>query len=158
MYAEWTCRHQFATKIKEEEEKSKQARNGGGRSSLGGGSNLETASLGCVLGAGQNYPIPKGGRDVIKDDFGGKLLSGRSRTSARVRVYPADVVLPADGFLPSADAVKTASARTLGCVCVDAHVRADASSSLPFSLPPLPSPPLPPLPPSPLLSARTRKK
>jgi hypothetical protein len=26
------------------------------------------------------------------------------RTSARVRIYPADAVLPADGFLPSADA------------------------------------------------------
>jgi hypothetical protein len=26
------------------------------------------------------------------------------RTSARVRVYPADAILPADGFLPSADA------------------------------------------------------
>jgi hypothetical protein len=34
------------------------------------------------------------------------------QTSARIRVYPANVVLPADGFLPSADAVKTASART----------------------------------------------
>jgi hypothetical protein len=34
------------------------------------------------------------------------------RTSARVRVYPADAVLSADGFLPSADAVKTASTRT----------------------------------------------
>jgi hypothetical protein len=34
------------------------------------------------------------------------------QTSARVRVYPADAVLPADGFLPSADAVETASART----------------------------------------------
>ena len=61
MYAKWTCRHQFATKIKEEEEKSKQAHNEGGGSSLGGGSNLETASSGCVLRAGQNYPTPKGG-------------------------------------------------------------------------------------------------
>jgi hypothetical protein len=34
------------------------------------------------------------------------------RTSARVRVYLADAVLPADGFLLSDDAVKTASART----------------------------------------------
>jgi hypothetical protein len=34
------------------------------------------------------------------------------RTSARVLVYPADAVLTADRFLPSADAVKTASART----------------------------------------------
>jgi hypothetical protein len=48
------------------------------------------------------------------------------RTSTRVRVYPVDAVLPVDGFLPSADAVKTASAWTLGCVRVDAHVRADA--------------------------------
>jgi hypothetical protein len=39
--------------------------------------------------------------------------------SARVRVYPGDAVLPADGFLPSADAVKTASVRTLGCVRAD---------------------------------------
>jgi hypothetical protein len=53
------------------------------------------------------------------------------RTSARVRVYPADAVLPVDGFLLSADAVKTASART--------------------HLPPLPSPSLPSPPPSPSL-------
>jgi hypothetical protein len=32
--------------------------------------------------------------------------SERPRTSARVRVYPADVVLPTDVFLPSADAVR----------------------------------------------------
>jgi hypothetical protein len=38
--------------------------------------------------------------------------SRRPRTSACVHVYPADAVLPADGFLPSANAVKTASART----------------------------------------------
>jgi hypothetical protein len=36
------------------------------------------------------------------------------RTSARIRVYPAD------GFLPSADAVKTASARTQPSVRADA--------------------------------------
>jgi hypothetical protein len=42
------------------------------------------------------------------------------RTSARVRVYPTDAVLPADGFLPSADAVKTASARTRPCIREDA--------------------------------------
>jgi hypothetical protein len=46
------------------------------------------------------------------------------RTSARVRVYPAD------GFLPSADAVKNASARTRPCVHTDKGVpsalRADA--------------------------------
>jgi hypothetical protein len=39
-------------------------------------------------------------RDVIKDDFGGKLPSGRPQTSARVRVYSTDAILPADGFLP----------------------------------------------------------
>jgi hypothetical protein len=33
------------------------------------------------------------------------------RTSTRIRVYPADTILPADGFLPSADAEKIASAR-----------------------------------------------
>jgi hypothetical protein len=54
------------------------------------------------------------------------------QTSARVRVYPADAVLPADGFLPSANAVKTGSVWTLECV------RADASPSpLPPSPPPL---------------------
>jgi hypothetical protein len=37
------------------------------------------------------------------------------RTSARIRIYPADAVLPTDGFLPSADA----SARTLGYVRAD---------------------------------------
>jgi hypothetical protein len=43
--------------------------------------------------------------DVIKDDFGGKLPSGRRtsadvvQTSAHVRVYPADAVLSADRFL-----------------------------------------------------------
>jgi hypothetical protein len=51
-------------------------------------------------------------RDVIKDDFGEKLPSGRPdvQTSARVRFYPTDAILPADGFLPSTDVVKTASA------------------------------------------------
>jgi hypothetical protein len=52
-------------------------------------------------------------RDVIKDDFGGKLLSGRPRASAftpRTRFYPAD-------------AVKTASARTQPSVRADARVR-----------------------------------
>jgi hypothetical protein len=34
------------------------------------------------------------------------------RTSARVRGYSADVVLPVDGFLPSEDSVKTAAVRT----------------------------------------------
>jgi hypothetical protein len=82
------------------------------------------------------------------------------QTSARIRVYPADAVFPADGFLPSADAVKTASAQPLKCVRADAAqrprghgrpVRAHVSPSLP-------SPPLPPLPPSPLLYTWTRKK
>jgi hypothetical protein len=88
------------------------------------------------------------------------------RTSARVRVYPADAVLPTDGFLPSADAVKIASARThsrphghervrvdapmsartLGCIRADAaqrprgHGRLRRRISLPsplLSLPPL---------------------
>jgi hypothetical protein len=63
------------------------------------------------------------------------------RTSARVCIYPADAILSADRFLPSADAVKTASTRTLG------WVRTDASTSPPLSLSLLP-PPLPPLPPS----------
>jgi hypothetical protein len=50
-------------------------------------------------------------RDVIKDDFGGKLPSGSPfRPDVRARpVYSADAVLPADGFLPSADAVKSVS-------------------------------------------------
>jgi hypothetical protein len=89
-------------------------------------------------------------------------------TSARVRIYPADVVLPADGFLPSADTVKTASVRTCPCPCGrwGASVRTPMSARKHF--PPLPSPslssplppspPLPLLPPSPLLSAWTRKK
>jgi hypothetical protein len=50
-------------------------------------------------------------RDVIKDDFGGKLPSGCPWTSARFRIYPADAVLPADRFLPTADAVQTVSTR-----------------------------------------------
>jgi hypothetical protein len=55
--------------------------------------------------------------------------------SARVCIYPVDAVLLVDGFLLSADAVKTASAWTRG-------VRADAFvPSLPS--PPFPSPPLP---------------
>jgi hypothetical protein len=33
------------------------------------------------------------------------------RTSAHVRVYPVDAVLPADGILPSVPTIKTASAR-----------------------------------------------
>jgi hypothetical protein len=41
------------------------------------------------------------------------------RTSARVHAYPTDTVLPADGFLPSADAVKTTSARMRQCVRAD---------------------------------------
>jgi hypothetical protein len=43
------------------------------------------------------------------------------RTSTCVRVYPADAVLPADGFLLSADAVKTASAQ-IRCVRADALI------------------------------------
>jgi hypothetical protein len=98
-------------------------------------------------------------KDVIKDDFGGKLPSGRSRTSSGrppASAYtPRTRFLSADGFLPSADSVKTASARTrksiradatmrlhgrtrvradtsasaqtLGCVRPDPHVRADAA-------------------------------
>jgi hypothetical protein len=65
-----------------------------------------TPSVDALAGRG------RGARDVIKDDFGGKLPSGRPQTSASVRVYPENAVLPADGFLPSADAVKIASART----------------------------------------------
>jgi hypothetical protein len=33
------------------------------------------------------------------------------QTSTRVRIYPADAVLPADEFLPCADAIKTACPR-----------------------------------------------
>jgi hypothetical protein len=69
-------------------------------------------------------------RDVIKDDFGENYRPDVIRTSARVRVYPADAVLPADKFLPSADAVKTASAGTLGCVCVDTSASARRQPSV----------------------------
>jgi hypothetical protein len=72
--------------------------------------------------------ICKAVRDVIEDDFGGKITV---RMSARIRVYPAD------GFLPSADAVKTASAQTRK------SVRADMSASARTHLPPFPSPSLP---------------
>jgi hypothetical protein len=44
------------------------------------------------------------------------------RTSAHVRVYPADAVLAVDGFLLSDDAVKTASARTQSSVRADALI------------------------------------
>jgi hypothetical protein len=44
------------------------------------------------------------------------------RTSARVRIYPADAVLSADGFLPSVDAVKTASTR-IRCVHADTNAK-----------------------------------
>jgi hypothetical protein len=58
--------------------------------------------------------------------------------SARIRVYPVDAILPADGFLPSAERGKNrvradaaqcahgrwcASARTLVCVRADAGLR-----------------------------------
>jgi hypothetical protein len=78
-------------------------------------------------------------RDVIKDDFGGKLPSGRPfRPDVRPRPRsPRGRDFTRRRVLPSADAVKTASART------QPSVRANAS----------PSPP-PPLP-APLLSART---
>jgi hypothetical protein len=56
------------------------------------------------------------------------------RTSARVRVYSADANLPADGFLPSTDAVKI---RPCGQWSASAQTH-----SFPPS-PPLPSPPLP---------------
>jgi hypothetical protein len=39
------------------------------------------------------------------------------RTSARVRVYPADAFLRVDGFLPSAPTVKNAFVRTRQCGC-----------------------------------------
>jgi hypothetical protein len=52
------------------------------------------------------------------------------RTSARVRVYPAD------GFLPSADVVKTVSARTRKYVCADVGVRASARARVPTDVGP----------------------
>jgi hypothetical protein len=91
-------------------------------------------------------------RDVIKDDFEGKLPSGRPfvRTSAHVRLYPAAAILPAYGFLQSADTVKTASART----------PMSARTHLP-PLPPFPSPlslpsHSPSLPPPPSLPSAVR--
>jgi hypothetical protein len=65
----------------------------------------------------QSSSSSRAARDVIKNDFGGKLPSGHP-FRPDVRVYPAD------GFLPSADAVKTASARMLVCVCVDTSASA----------------------------------
>jgi hypothetical protein len=51
------------------------------------------------------------------------------RTSGRVRIYPADAILPTDGFLPSADAVKIASAWTqLASARTPPNIRADVSS------------------------------
>jgi hypothetical protein len=49
------------------------------------------------------------------------------RTSARVLVYPANAILLASGFLPSADAVKTASTRTIQRVRAGAGPRGHAS-------------------------------
>lgn len=46
------------------------------------------------------------------------------RTSAYVRVYPADVVLSTDRFLPSAPAVTNASVQ----VCVDSRLRGHGSA------------------------------
>jgi hypothetical protein len=61
VHAEWTCRQQLATKIKEEDERVKQGRSGGGGSAGAGGSSLGTSGARCVLGAGQNSPAPEGG-------------------------------------------------------------------------------------------------
>jgi hypothetical protein len=59
--AEWTCRQQLATKIKEEEERVKQGCSGGGGSVGGGGSSLGTGGAGCAVGASQNSPALEGG-------------------------------------------------------------------------------------------------
>jgi hypothetical protein len=52
------------------------------------------------------------------------------RTSARVRIYPADAFLPVDGFLPSAPIVKKRiCADGLMCPCGPARVRVDTRAS-----------------------------
>jgi hypothetical protein len=71
------------------------------------------------------------------------------RTSARIRVYPAD------GFLPSADAVKTTSAWTHPCPRGRWGASALTWASARTHLPPIPSPSLPP-PPSPSLPSAVR--
>jgi hypothetical protein len=79
----------------------------------GGSSSAAPADVSADM-RGKRDSAAASARDVIKDDFGGKLPSDVLfiRTSARIRVYPTDAVLSADGFLPSTEAVKTASART----------------------------------------------
>jgi hypothetical protein len=102
------------------------------------------------------------------------MSSGRVRTSTRVGIYPADAILSADGFFPSADAVKTASttpvtprgcdhasARTW-CVSAEAKTR-PRGYGCPHGRTSLPSPPPSPSLPSPfsfppLCCPRGRKK
>jgi hypothetical protein len=57
-----------------------------------------------VLKSGMSY------RTILEENYRPDVLF--IWTSAHVCIYPADAVLRVDGFLPSADAVKTASART----------------------------------------------
>jgi hypothetical protein len=86
-------------------------------------------------------------RDVIKDDFGGKLPSGRPFRPRLSR---------GRGFIRGR--VFTVYRRGKNRVRMDAHVRADAAQRPRgrISLPPLPSPPLPSPPPSPSLPSTVR--
>jgi hypothetical protein len=90
VHAEWTCRQQLATKIKEEEERVKQGHIGGGGSAGAGGSSLGTGGAGCALGGGQNSPAPEGG--------GGGIISCEDAQRGRI---PHKLGFPADSEVHS---------------------------------------------------------
>jgi hypothetical protein len=90
VHAEWTCRQQLATKIKEEEERVKQGRIGGGRSAGAGGSSLGIGGARCALGGGQNSPAPEGG--------GGSIISCEDTQRGR---SPHKLGFPADSEVHS---------------------------------------------------------
>jgi hypothetical protein len=88
--------------------------------------NLGNKALGIGIGFKSHGTCGTVNQGCHKGRFSRKITVRTSadvvRTSARIRVYPADAVLPADGFLSFADAVKTASTRTQPSVRADTHL------------------------------------
>jgi hypothetical protein len=84
LHAEWTCRQQLQTRIKEEDEKNKASRSlAPGQSSLGFGSGLDTANSSIL--AAQSGTIAAGGRDL-----GGGVMLG-SLDSMAIKEWEAQI-------------------------------------------------------------------